>query len=176
MIAAAIATALALWLAGALVLALCRPVRARSAPERVGVEVLLGLAVVPVLWLTNTYLSVPAFMGLILMIGIVVQYSILVVEFAVRRQRQGIELQEAILDAAKDRLRPVLMTSLTTILALLPMAIGFGRGGEANIPLARSIIGAVLGGAFLSLLVVPSLYSVLGRWVQPTPESDLEVV
>jgi len=145
-------------------------------PLTILLTVPLGLiGVVPILFLTNTYLSVPAFMGLILMIGIVVQYSILVVEFAVRKQRAGAALNEAILDAARDRLRPVLMTSLTTILALLPMAIGFGRGGEANIPLARSIIGAVLGGAFLSLLVVPSLYSVLGRWVKPSTESELEV-
>jgi multidrug efflux pump subunit AcrB len=145
-------------------------------PMTILLTVPLGLiGVVPILFLTNTYLSVPAVMGLILMIGIVVQYSILVVEFAVRKQRQGVALNEAILDAARDRLRPVLMTSLTTILALLPMAIGFGRGGEANIPLARSIIGAVLGGAFLSLLVVPSLYSVLGRWVKPSTESELEV-
>ncbi|MEE2888765.1 MAG: efflux RND transporter permease subunit [Planctomycetota bacterium] len=137
-------------------------------PLTILLSVPLGLiGVVPVLWASGTYLSVPAFMGLILMIGIVVQYSILVVEFAVRRQREGVALNDAILDAARDRLRPVLMTSLTTILALLPMAIGFGRGGEANIPLARAIIGAVLGGAFLSLLVVPALYSVLGRWVRP---------
>ena len=144
-------------------------------PFSILLTVPLGLiGVVPVLWASNTYLSVPAFMGLILMIGIVVQYSILVVEFAVRRQREGAPLLEAVLDAAQDRLRPVLMTSLTTILALLPMAIGFGRGGEANIPLARSIIGAVLGGAFLSLLVVPALYSILGRFVKPDTESELD--
>jgi len=125
------------------------------------------IGVVPMLWLTGTNLSIPAFMGLILMVGIVVQYSILVIDFAVRRQRSGAPIQEAILDAARDRLRPVLMTSLTTCLALVPMAIGVGRGGEANIPLARSIIGAVLGGNVLSLLVVPSIYSIIGRWVRP---------
>ena len=65
------------------------------------------------------------------------------------------------------------MTSLTTVLALLPMAIGFGRGGEANIPLARTIIGAVLGGTVLTLLVVPPLYSLLGRWVRPEEPLDL---
>ena len=106
-------------------------------------------------------------MGLILMVGIVVQYSILVIEFAARRQRLGASLEEAILDAARDRLRPVLMTSLTTCLALVPMAIGFERGGEANIPLARAIIGAVVGGTVLTLLVVPAIYSVLGQWIRP---------
>jgi HAE1 family hydrophobic/amphiphilic exporter-1 len=131
----------------------------------------LGLiGVVPVLWATGTYLSVPAFMGLILMVGIVVQYSILVIDFAARRQREGAALHEAILDAARDRLRPVLMTSSTTVFALLPMAIGLGRGGEANIPLARSIIGAVLGGTVLALIVVPAVYSYLGRFVRSTDD------
>ncbi|MDP6929498.1 MAG: efflux RND transporter permease subunit, partial [Planctomycetota bacterium] len=133
----------------------------------------LGLiGVVPVLWLTGTSVSVPAFMGLILMVGIVVQYSILVVEFAARLQRQGTPMHEAILAAARDRLRPVLMTSLTTCFALIPMAIGMGRGSEANIPLARAIIGAVIGGMLLSLLVVPSIYSILGRWVKPDREQE----
>ena len=66
-----------------------------------------------------------------------------------------------------------MMTTSTTVLALLPMAIGIGRGGEANIPLARSIIGAVIGGTVLSLLVVPALYSLLGRWVRPEETLDL---
>lgn len=155
---------------------LCMVAQFRSfvLPLAVMLTIPLGIiGVVPVLWLTGTHLSIPAFMGLILMVGIVVQYSILVVEFAARRQRGGAPLNDAILDAARDRLRPVLMTSLTTCLALLPMAIGIGRGGEANIPLARSIIGAVIGGTVLSLLVVPALYSLLGRWVRPEETLDL---
>ncbi len=142
-------------------------------PLAILLTVPLGLiGVVPVLWLTGTSVSVPAFMGLILMVGIVVQYSILVVEFAARMQRQGTPMHEAILAAARDRLRPVLMTSLTTCFALIPMAIGMGRGSEANIPLARAIIGAVIGGMLLSLLVVPSIYSILGRWVKPDREQE----
>ena len=126
----------------------------------------LGLiGVVAALWITGTALSIPAFMGLILMVGLVVEYSLLMVDFAVRRQREGATPDQAILQAAHTRLRPLLMTSLTTILALLPLAVGLGRGSEANIPLARAIIGAVLAGALLSLLVVPALYSVLGRFL-----------
>ena len=146
-------------------------------PLVIMVSVPLGLiGVVPMLMATNTYLSVPAFMGLILMVGIVVQYSILVVEFAARRQRQGVPLTEAILDAARDRLRPVLMTSLTTALALTPLAIGIGRGTEANVPLARVIIGAVLAATVLALLAVPVMYSYLGRFVKAEVEAEQEAL
>lgn len=149
--------------------------RSFALPLVILLTVPLGLiGVVAVLWLTGTPLSVPSFMGLILMVGLVVEYSILLVDFAVRRQREGSPLEEALLDAAQARLRPLLMTSLTTGLALLPMAIGMGQGSEANVPLARAIIGAVLGGALLTLFVVPALYGVLGRFVRVTPGEVLE--
>jgi len=115
------------------------------------------VGVVALLWLTGTNLSIMAFMGIIMMVGIVVEYSIVLVDFANQRLREGSNVREAIIEASKVRLRPILMTSLTTWLALLPMAIGFG-GGEANIPLARAIIGGVMGATVLSLLVVPCLY------------------
>jgi HAE1 family hydrophobic/amphiphilic exporter-1 len=133
----------------------------------------LGLVgVVAALWLTNTPLSIPAFMGLILMVGLVVQYSILLVDFTVRRQREGADLETAILDASAARLRPLLMTSLTTILALFPMALGLGEGAEANVPLARAVIGAVLGGALLTLFVVPALYGIVGRFAAISPSEE----
>ena len=126
----------------------------------------LGLiGVVAALWVSDTPLSIPAFMGLILMVGLVVEYSILLVEFTVRRQREGADLETALLDSAEARLRPLLMTSLTTGLALLPMAT-MGGGVDANAPMARAIIGAVIGGALLTLFVVPALYGVLGRFVK----------
>jgi multidrug efflux pump subunit AcrB len=120
----------------------------------------IGVAVLMVA--TGTNLSIMAFMGIIMMVGIVVEYSIVLVDFANRRLLEGYTARDAIIDAAKVRLRPVLMTSLTTWLALLPMAIGFG-GGDANIPLARAIIGGVLGATILSLFVVPCLYVILKR-------------
>lgn len=132
------------------------------------------IGVVATLWLTDTALSIPSFMGLVLMVGLVVEYSILLVDYAARRQRQGVPLEEAILDAARSRLRPLLMASLTTLLALLPMAIGLGDGGEANIPLARSVIGAVLGGTVLTLFVVPAMYGILGRFVRVTESTELD--
>ena len=122
------------------------------------------IGVVWTLFLTGTHLNMPAFMGIIMMVGIVVEYSIILVDFITRLHREeGLTLHEAVVRAGGLRLRPILMTSLTTVLALLPMAIGFGHGGEANIPLARAIIGGVLGAMLLTLFVVPALYLMLKR-------------
>jgi len=109
------------------------------------------------LYATGTPMSIPAFMGIIMMTGIVVEYSIILLEFANQRVRQGQPVLRAIKEATWIRLRPILMTSMTTWLALIPMAIG-AAGGEANAPLARTIIGGVLAATFLSLIVVPCLY------------------
>ncbi|NND97687.1 MAG: efflux RND transporter permease subunit [Pirellulaceae bacterium] len=115
------------------------------------------VGVIGLLWITNTNLSVPALMGIVMMVGIVVEYSIVLVDFANRRLDEGLSVRDAVIDAAHVRLRPILMTSLTTWLALLPMAIGLGGSGT-NAPLARAIIGGVIGATVLSLLVVPCLY------------------
>ena len=136
------------------------------------------IGIVALLLLTQTHLSIMAFMGIIMTVGIVVEYSIVLVDFANRRLAEGMGVREAIVDATRVRLRPILMTSLTTWLALLPMAIGLG-GGEANAPLARAIIGGVLGATVLSLVVVPCLFLIFKRQkIQPTttaenPEPDL---
>jgi multidrug efflux pump subunit AcrB len=128
------------------------------------------VGVVGLLWVTGGTLSIMSFMGLIMMVGIVVEYSIVLIDFANHRVHEGLSPREAIIDATKVRLRPILMTSLTTWLALLPMAAPqlflepFGlTGGDANIPLARAIIGGVLGATVLSLLVVPCLYTMMKR-------------
>jgi multidrug efflux pump subunit AcrB len=119
-----------------------------------------------VLWATRTNLSIPAFMGIIMMTGIVVEYSIILLDFANQRVEQGLSVREAVKEAAWIRLRPIMMTSLTTWLALIPMAIGFA-GGEANAPLARTIIGGVLAATALTLVVVPCLYVMFKRENQP---------
>ncbi|MFQ5962730.1 MAG: efflux RND transporter permease subunit [Candidatus Scalinduaceae bacterium] len=115
------------------------------------------------LYFTNTNLNIQSFMGIIMMVGIVVAYSVLLVEFANRLQEKGVSIEEAIVQAARIRLRPILMTSLTTIFALLPMAVDLGNSGGANVPLARAIIGGVLGALILSLIVVPSLYTIFAK-------------
>ncbi len=118
------------------------------------------IGVAAVLGATFTALSIQSLMGIIMMVGIVVEYSIVMVDFANQRVRDGAGITEAITEAARVRLRPILMTSLTTLLAIAPMAIGFG-GGEVNIPLARAIVGGVLGATVLSLVVLPCLYVTL---------------
>jgi multidrug efflux pump subunit AcrB len=133
------------------------------------------IGVVVMLTLTDTNLSIMAFMGIIMTVGIVVEYSIVLVDFANQRLAEGLSVREAIIDATIVRLRPIVMTSLTTWLALLPMAIGLA-GGEANAPLARAIIGGVLGATVLSLVVVPCLYLVLKRTPVRRPEESTALV
>ena len=120
------------------------------------------IGVVGVLYLTGTALSIQSFMGIIMMVGIVVEYSIILVDFANSQVGEDLSPREAIVRAARIRLRPILMTSITTILALMPMAIGIG-GGDANVPLARAIVGGVVAATVLSLLVVPCFYVILKR-------------
>lgn len=114
------------------------------------------------LYFTNTNMSIQSFMGIIMMVGMVVEYSVLLVDFANKLQERGVVKEEAIIQAAEIRLKPILMTSLTTIFALLPIAIGIGSSGGANIPLARSIIGGVVGAVILNVMVVPCLYTIFG--------------
>jgi multidrug efflux pump subunit AcrB len=102
-------------------------------------------------------------MGTIFMVGIAVSNSILLVEFANRLMRDDVPLQEAVIRAGSIRLRPILMTSLAAVLGLLPMAFGVGRGAEANIPLARAVIGGLTISTILTLMVVPILYTLLKR-------------
>ncbi|MFQ5664864.1 MAG: efflux RND transporter permease subunit [Candidatus Binatia bacterium] len=116
------------------------------------------IGVVAMLLATGTTLNVQSFMGVIFMVGIAVSNSVLLVEFANRLRARGQPLEEAIVAAARIRLRPILMTSLAAVLALTPMAIGFGHGSEANVPLARAVVGGLTVSTVLTLFVVPTLY------------------
>ena len=132
-------------------------------PLMILLTVPLGLiGVAAMLRATGTALSIQSLMGIIMMVGIVVEYGIILVHFANARVGEGMPKGEAVVLAAKTRLRPILMTSLTTVLALVPMAFGFG-GGAANVPLARTIIGGVLGATALTLFVLPCLYVLMKR-------------
>jgi multidrug efflux pump subunit AcrB len=141
-------------------------------PVIVMVAVPLGfIGVALILWLTGTRLSIQSFMGIIMMIGIVVEYTIVLMDFANHRLADGASVTEAIVDAAVVRFRPILMTSLTTILALAPMAVGFA-GSEADAPLARTIVGGVIAATVLPYFVVPCLYVIIKR--PPKPSEELE--
>jgi multidrug efflux pump subunit AcrB len=124
----------------------------------------LGLiGVLTMLFVTNTTLNVQSSMGIIFLVGIVVSNGVLLVDFANRQRKQGAGVREAIASAAAIRFRPIMMTFLATFLDLLPMAIGFGRGSEANEPLARAVVGGLLTSTFLTLVVVPILYTLFIR-------------
>jgi multidrug efflux pump subunit AcrB len=118
-----------------------------------------GLAgVLLFLLVTGTSLNVMSLMGVVMMVGIVVSNSILIVEFARQLRHQGKPLREAIALSSRNRLRPVLMTSLATLLGLIPMALKLGTGSEAYAPLARAIIGGLLVSVVITVYLVPAAY------------------
>ncbi len=120
------------------------------------------LGIVGVFWmlfLTNTTLSVTSFQGIIVMVGIVVSNGILLVDYTNRLRARGIELHEAVVQAGRTRLKPILMTSLATVLGLMPMALGVG-GEKTQAPLAIAVIGGLTVSTALTLFFVPSLYIV----------------
>src|SRR6266536_533603 len=119
------------------------------------------IGVVWALFLTRTTLNVTSFMGIIMMVGIVVSNGVLLVEYMNELRRQGLPLREAVVKGGRTRLRPILMTSLTTLVGLLPMALGIGTGSEANAPLARAVIGGLAVSTALTLLLIPTLYVML---------------
>ncbi len=126
------------------------------------------------LWLTGTTLSVNSFMGIIMMVGIVVSNGVLLVDFANVLRGRGKPLIEATIDAGRTRLRPILMTTVATIVGLLPMAFGIGEGSETNLPLARAVIGGLAVSTVFTLFLVPALYTTLERFSKRShaPETD----
>jgi len=127
-----------------------------------------GLAGVLVfLLVTGTTLNVMSLMGVVMMVGIVVSNSILIVEFTRQLRHQGKRLKEAAEVAARQRLRPVLMTSLATLLGLIPMALKLGTGSEAYAPLARSIIGGLMVSVVVTVYLVPAAYLWIHRKEEP---------
>lgn len=111
------------------------------------------------LWATGTPLSVPALMGVIMVVGVSTANSVLVSSFARDRFEAGLSAYDAALEAARTRLRPVLMTALAMILGVIPMAIGHAEGGEQNAPLGRAVIGGLLFGTTASLFLVPVVFA-----------------
>jgi multidrug efflux pump subunit AcrB len=125
-----------------------------------------------VLWATKTTLSVNSAMGIIMMVGIVVSNGVLLVDFANVLRRRGIELREATVQAAKTRLRPILMTTIATVAGLVPMALGIGEGSETNLPLARAVIGGLTVSTFFTLFLIPSLYTAADRFKKKPAADD----
>jgi len=134
----------------------------------------LGLiGVLMMLYVTRTTLNVQSEMGVIFLVGIVVSNGVLLVDFANKQRKLGANVRDAITTAAAIRFRPIMMTFLATFLDLIPMAIGLGKGSEANVPLARAVVGGLLTSTALTLFVVPTLYTLFIRDTDE-PEPDIE--
>jgi HAE1 family hydrophobic/amphiphilic exporter-1 len=108
-------------------------------------------------------LSMVSLMGFIILIGIVVNNGIVLIDYINKLREQGYQVKEAIIEAGKTRLRPILMTALTTILALVMTAIGFGEGSELLQPMAVTAIGGLIYATILTLVVIPTIYALLNR-------------
>lgn len=124
---------------------------------------LASVGVMLALLVTGTSLQITALVGVILLAGVVVNNGIVLVDVLKRRREEGRGLEEAALEAARTRLRPILMTSLTTILGMVPLALGYGDGAETWAPMARAIIGGMMASSLLTLFVIPTMYVGLRR-------------
>ena len=117
--------------------------------------------VIVILYLTNTTISTSSLMGMIMMLGIVVSNGVLLVDYTNVLRRRGLDLAAAVVTASRTRLRPILMTSLATVVGLMPMALGLGTGSETNAPLARAVVGGLTVSTILTLFLVPTVYAML---------------
>jgi multidrug efflux pump subunit AcrB len=115
------------------------------------------------LWMFGQTLNIFSEIGVIVLIGIVTKNGILIVEFANQRKKEGLNLREAVIDAATRRLRPILMTSLATALGALPIAMALGAASRSRVPMGITIIGGLIFSLVLTLFVIPALYTYLSR-------------
>ncbi len=129
---------------------------------------LAAVGVLITLFLTQTTLNLQSYIGCIMLGGIVVNNAILLVDQATRLSREGRPVKEAVSEAGRRRLRPILMTTLTTILGLLPLAFGIGEGADAQAPLARAVVGGLAGSTLITLVLIPAIYSLF----HPEPEEN----
>jgi HAE1 family hydrophobic/amphiphilic exporter-1 len=123
---------------------------------------LAAIGVIGILVMTHTTFNMQAFLGVIMLVGIVVNNAIILIDYTIQlRKDHGMEVTEAVVTAGARRLRPVLMTTSTTVLGLIPMALGIGEGSELQAPLARVVIGGLTSSTMITLIVIPVVYAML---------------
>ena len=130
------------------------------------------------LWITGTTLSIIVFIGLIMLVGIVVSNAIVLIDRVNQLRAHGMEKRQALAEGARTRLRPIIMTTITTLFGFLPMALGLGDGAELRQPLAITVIGGLIFSTLLTLVVIPVLYDVVDRrkvYQQPRALEGAEV-
>ena len=136
---------------------------------------ILGMA--GMLLLTGDTINIMSLIGLIMLMGLVTKNAILLVDFAKVLRSRGMDRTEAIITAGRTRLRPIMMTTLAMIFGMLPLALALGQGAEMRAPMARAVIGGLITSTFLTLLVVPVVYTVLddmGGWIRRRWEGKKE--
>ena len=127
------------------------------------------------LWLGNQSLNMFSMIGIVLLMGIVKKNSIMLVDFTnERRTKKGLNVRDALMDACPIRLRPILMTTVSTVAAAIPPALALGPGAETRVPMALVIIGGVSVSAMLTLFVVPCAYSLTARLESHKHDADLK--
>ena len=124
------------------------------------------------LFITGRLINVPALIGLIMLSGIVVNNAIVLVDYINTLRSRGVKLKDAVVEASRVRLRPILMTTLTTVLGLLPMAIGLGEGSETTAPLATVVIGGLLYATLLTVVIIPTVYLLFNRKALKKEEAE----
>ncbi|WP_078547975.1 efflux RND transporter permease subunit [Litchfieldia alkalitelluris] len=124
---------------------------------------LMVIGVAIALTATRTPIGLTAFIGIIVLAGIVVNNAIVLIDYINQKKNAGMRTYDAIVEAVKDRTRPILMTATTTILGLLPLAIGIGEGSEMNQPMGISVIGGLISSTFLTLFIIPIVYSLFDK-------------
>ena len=115
------------------------------------------------LYLTNKEVSVISMIGFVMLAGIIVNNGIVLIDYIIQLRRKGMEKKEAIVESARTRMRPVLMTALTTIISMSTMALGFGQGAEMSQPMAIVVVGGLIYGTLLTLIVVPCIYDAFNK-------------
>ena len=134
---------------------------------------------------TNNAVTMPVYIGLLMLMGIVTKNAIMLVDFGIEKMKEGMERNDAIIDAGRKRARPIVMTTLAMVAGMLPSAMAVGEGGEFRAPMAIAVIGGLLVSTVLSLVFVPSFFTVMddlgrlmqflfGRFIGPADEPDAE--
>jgi HAE1 family hydrophobic/amphiphilic exporter-1 len=136
---------------------------------------LASLGVILALFITNTNFNMQAFIGVIMLVGIVVNNAIVLIDYVLQLIRiHGFSVTDALVTGGRRRLRPILMTTLTTVLGLIPMAMGIGEGAELQTPMARVLIGGLISSTFITLFLIPTLFFLMETFRLRQPNEALE--